>query len=59
MLLAKGRTLEARVLTALARRTAVDLDRLSHSGSDRATQRRLAHDLDRAAGTAERLGARL
>ena len=58
-LLAKGRTADTRVLTALARRTAADLDRLSHSGSDRATARRLAADLGRAAATAERLGKRL
>jgi hypothetical protein len=57
--LARGLTPDARALAALARRTTADLDRLSHSGSDRGAQRRLARRLERAAARAERLGKRL
>jgi translation initiation factor 2B subunit (eIF-2B alpha/beta/delta family) len=43
-------------LAALAKSVAGDLDRLSHSGSDRAQQRRLAAALTRAATRAAKLG---
>jgi hypothetical protein len=54
--LAKGRTPRARALTTLARRTARELERLSQSDSNRAAQRLLAAQLERAAARAERLG---
>jgi hypothetical protein len=43
-------------LAALAENVAGDLDRLSHSGSDRTEQRRLAAALTRAASRAANLG---
>jgi hypothetical protein len=46
----------AGALAPLAARVRDDLDRLSHSGPDRAEQRRLAVDLARAAHEASRLG---
>jgi translation initiation factor 2B subunit (eIF-2B alpha/beta/delta family) len=45
-------------LAVLAKNVAGDLDRLSHSGSDRAQQRRLAAALTRAASHAAKLGQR-
>jgi hypothetical protein len=58
-LLSKGRGTEARRLAALAARVADRLDRLSLSGSDRAEQRRIATELERAAAHASRLAKRL
>jgi hypothetical protein len=46
----------AQPLAAVAKNVADDLDRLSHSGSDRAQQRRLAAALTRDATRAEKLG---
>jgi hypothetical protein len=57
--LAKGVSPDARALAALAGRVARNLDRLSHSDSDRAEQRRLATALERGAARAEELGAKL
>jgi translation initiation factor 2B subunit (eIF-2B alpha/beta/delta family) len=45
-------------LAVLAKNVAGDLDRLSHSGSDRTQQRRLAAALTRAATRAAKLGQR-
>ncbi len=47
---------EARPLAAVAKDVAHELDLLSHSGSDRAQQRRLAASLTRDATRAEKLG---
>jgi len=58
-LLAKGRTADARALAALAVRVGSRLDRLWHSGSDRAEQQRIATQLRRAAAEASKLGKRL
>jgi translation initiation factor 2B subunit (eIF-2B alpha/beta/delta family) len=49
---------QATALATLAKNVAHDLDRLSHSGSDGAQQRRLASDLTRAATRAAKLGQR-
>ena len=46
----------ATTLAALANAVAHDLDRLSHSGSDRAQQHRVASALEREATRAEQLG---
>jgi hypothetical protein len=46
----------ARTLAGVAKNVARDLDRLSHSGSDRAEQRRLSTALTRDAERAEKLG---
>jgi hypothetical protein len=54
--LAKGQTAGARRLTALADRVRDELGRLSHSGSDRAVQGRLADELSSLAQSAEQLG---
>jgi hypothetical protein len=54
--LAVGGPPPARALAALARSVALELDSLSHSGSDHAEQRRLADVLARAAERAARLG---
>jgi hypothetical protein len=59
MLLAESRSLRSRPLAALGTRITRELDRLSHSGSDRTQQRRLAAELNRAAAQAEKLGAHL
>ena len=56
---AKGRGTEAHQLAGLADRVGRDLDRVSHSPSDRAIQRRLASVLARAAARASRLARRL
>jgi hypothetical protein len=58
-LLATGRSADARALAALAVRVGSRLDRLSHSGSNRAEQRRIATELERAAAEASKLGKRL
>jgi hypothetical protein len=47
---------QATDLAALAKNVVLDLDRLSHSGSDRTQQRRLASGLTRAAIRAAKLG---
>jgi hypothetical protein len=54
--LTKGQTARAHRLTALAGRMRDELGRLSHSGSDRAVQRRLADELSSLAQRAEQLG---
>ena len=59
VLLAKGRTRDARALGALAAAVGGRLDQLSHSGSNRAELRRLAAQLQRAAAEASKLGKRL
>jgi Ser/Thr protein kinase RdoA (MazF antagonist) len=56
---AKGRTPSARALATLATRVGDALGRLSHSGSDRAEQRRLAAQLTLGATRAGRLAKRL
>ena len=58
-LLAKSEGSDAHRLAALGVRITRELDRLSHSGSNRRQQRRLAAELNRAAAQAEKLGARL
>lgn len=57
--LAKGRSAPAHALAALASRVRSDLDQLARSGSDEASQRRLAAELAHAATRAATLGKRL
>jgi hypothetical protein len=57
--LAKGHTHDARTLASLAARLGDELDRLAHSGSNRAEQRRLAVQLRQGAARAARIGKRL
>jgi hypothetical protein len=52
----QGGTAAAQRLAALARRVSDDLDRLAHSGSDRATQRLLERELSALGKQVERLG---
>jgi hypothetical protein len=58
-ILAKGRAPAAHALADLATRLGDELDRLAHSGSDRAEQRRLAAELRRDEAEAAGLGKRL
>ena len=57
--LARGSTLPAHRLAALAGRISADLQRLSRSGSHRAVQRRLAQKLTTSAAAASKLGQSL
>jgi Ser/Thr protein kinase RdoA (MazF antagonist) len=57
--LARGRSARARALATLATRVGDALGRLSHSGSDRAQQRRLAAQLTLSATRTGRLAKRL
>lgn len=57
--LARGRTPDAAALAMLATRVGDALDRLSHSGSDRAEQGRLAAQLTRSATRTGQLAKRL
>jgi hypothetical protein len=56
---ANGRTPAAHLLAALAVRVDVRLHALSRSGSNRAEQRRIATELERAAAETSRLAKRL
>jgi hypothetical protein len=58
-LLGGSRSPGSRRLAALGARLTRQLDQLAQSGSDRATQRRLAAQLNRGAAQAEKLGAQL
>jgi hypothetical protein len=58
-ILEQGRAGEAHALARLAAAVSSDLDRLSHSGSDRTQQSRLASQLGRAAARISKLGKRL
>jgi hypothetical protein len=57
--LAKDQAANVRALAALAGRVESELDKLAHSGSDRAGQRLVATELARAAAEASTLGKRL
>ncbi len=57
--LARGQTPKGRRLAQLAARVNSDLERLSRSGSDHATQRRLQQDLAQAADAISKLGKSL